>query len=348
MATKIRRILVAIRDLDHAPIKELRKAGILARAAGAPVELFHAIDAPDPARGYPETKTRGLVDHERAAVVHAEEHRLGRLARSQALRGVKVIWKAVWAHPAHEAIIQRAVITHADLVIAATHRHGLRERLLLRNTDWELIRHCPVPVLLVKSARAYTRPVILAAIDPLHRHARPAGLDSKLLLSGEYLAQILRGTLHVVHAYMPIAEMAPISGAPLLTLPASVQEARRNEIAAAVSRLAERASVPAARRHICIGDVSDTLSAVSKRTGTSIVVMGAVSRSVVVRTIIGNAAERALDKLSCDVLIVKPRGFTSSVTSRRAVGNRRLTSRGRLIPRGIPPRDSEPGWVNSI
>jgi len=42
--------------------------------------------------------------------------------------------------------------------------------------------------------------------------------------------------------------------------------------------------------------------------------MGAVSRSALARLLIGNTAERVLDKLSCDVLIVKPRGFTATLT----------------------------------
>lgn len=349
MATKIRRILVAIRDLHHAPRKELRKAGSVARAAGATVELFHAISAPDPGRGYPESITRAMMDHERAAVVQRDERRLARFTRSQALRGVKVTCIASWDYPPHEAIIRRAVATHADLVIAATHGHGLRERLLLKNTDWELIRHCPVPVLLVKSPRAYVRPVILAAIDPFHSHARPADLDSKLLRSGEEFARLLRGTLHVAHAYMPIVEMAPISGAPLLALPPSAEEAHGEAIAAVVARMAERAHVPAARRHVYLGDVSDTLSAASKRTGAAIVVMGAVSRSALARAFIGNAAERVLDRLSCDVLIVKPRGFKSSfISSRVNAGKGKAKSSKRLARHGGRPRSSESQWASAF
>ncbi|MGL1102669.1 universal stress protein, partial [Vibrio parahaemolyticus] len=44
---------------------------------------------------------------------------------------------------------------------------------------------------------------------------------------------------------------------------------------------------------------------------SSIVVMGAVSRSGLKRLFIGNTAERTLDLLSCDVLIVKPAQFTN-------------------------------------
>ena len=45
MTTRIRRILVAIRDLHQPPRLELRKAAEIARAAKAVVELFHAVGA---------------------------------------------------------------------------------------------------------------------------------------------------------------------------------------------------------------------------------------------------------------------------------------------------------------
>ena len=45
--------------------------------------------------------------------------------------------------------------------------------------------------------------------------------------------------------------------------------------------------------------------------------MGAVSRSGLKRLIIGNTAERTLDLLACDVLIVKPARFANRVPLRR-------------------------------
>jgi hypothetical protein len=61
--------------------------------------------------------------------------------------------------------------------------------------------------------------------------------------------------------------------------------------------------------------------------------MGAVSRSAIKRFFIGNAAERALDRLSCDVLVVKPRSFRSFVGVRAAA-----TARARRVPRVLARR----------
>ena len=141
MATTIRNILVAIGDLRRSPRSELRKAGILARAARAKVELFHAIDEPDPERSFPETATFQEVEALRAAVAEKYQRRLERLARDPALRGVTVHCTASWDYPPQDAVIRRALASSSGLVIAAARGHRLGARMVLRNTDWELIRH---------------------------------------------------------------------------------------------------------------------------------------------------------------------------------------------------------------
>jgi len=329
MATQIRQILVALGDLRRIPRGELRKAGIVARAARAKVELFHAIDEPDPERSFPETATFQEVETLRAAIAQKYERRLERFARDPALRGVAVSCTASWDYPPHDAIARRALTTHSDLVIAAARGHRFGARMVLRNTDWELIRHCPVPLLLVKSPRAYRRPLVLAAVDPFHRHARPANLDVRLLQAGGELAQLLHGSLQMFHAYMPIvgAEPMAMAAAPLVMMPPEVEEAHGQQVVRVVGALADKAGIARKRCHIRMGEVSDQLSAFARRSGTAIVVMGAVSRTAIARLFIGNAAERTLDRLTCDVLVVKPRGFRAPMQRRPQAAPSRARTR---------------------
>jgi universal stress protein E len=333
MATHIRHILVAIGDVRRAPRSELRKAAALARAARATVELFHAIDEPDPERSFPETATREEVEQHRAAVVAKYRHRLERFSRVASLRGVTVRCTAVWDYPPHAGVIRRALATGSDLVIAAAHGHRFGARLLLRNTDWELIRHCPAPLLIVKAPRAYRRPRVLAAVDPYHAHARPADLDARLLETGGEIARLLHGSLQVFHAYRPLIAVEPMVGAaaPLVMLPPEAEVAHTQQVMRVIGQLADRAGIPRSRCHIRMGEVADQLSAFAGHSGTAVVVMGAVSRSAIKRFFIGNAAERTLDRLSCDVLVVKPRGFRSGIE--RAPALAATPTRARARPR---------------
>jgi universal stress protein E len=351
MATQIRHILVAIGDARRTPRNELRKAGAVARAARATVELFHAIDEPDPARSFPETATRQEVERHRAAIVEKYRRRLERFARDAALRSVTVHCTAVWDYPPHAAVIRRVLAARSDLVIAAARGHRFGARLLLRNTDWELIRHCPVPLLIVKSPRPYRRPLVLAAVDPYYAHPRPADLDARLLQSGAEIARLLHGSLQVFHAYMPLVTVEPMAmaAAPVVMMPPQAEEAHMQQVLDTIGRLAAKAGIPRSRVHIRMGEVADQLSAFARRSGTAMVVMGAVSRSAITRLFIGNAAERTLDRLTCDVLIVKPRGFRSGIERGRQVAAARARTARTRLPRSrsaaVPARVLPPPFL---
>jgi universal stress protein E len=348
MSKPLRQILVAIRELSHAPKSELHKAAALARASGASLELFHVIDSPDPGVSWPETATAGTITAQREQIASRCRRRLEQYARDGSLRGLRVTCTTSWDYPPHEAIIRRARSSRAGLVMALTRPHRPGARLVLRNTDWELIRHCPVPLLLVKSGRPYRNPAVLAAVDPFH--ARPADLDARLLAAGGALARLLHGSLHVFHSYMPLVSLAtmPTSTVPLATLPPEVEEAHGRQIARAIDKLAESADVPRARRHIHMGDVTGELRAAVGDTHAGVVVMGAVSRSGLARLFIGNTAERVLDKLDCDILVVKPRSFRTKVERRPAVSAPRSTGRARAARVGRHPHPAPPSTVTTM
>jgi len=319
MSFRIRRILVAIRDERHTPKGALAKAAAIARANGARIELFHAINEPEALDALRHGYIAGRQTEQiTAAIQKRATTRLGKLAARNELEGLEVTCVATWDFPPHEAIIRRALKTDADLVIASVQPKGLGNRLLLANTDWELIRHCPCPVLVAKSTRVWSRPAVVAAIDPFHAHEKPAALDRQILRAATYVARELRGALHAFHAYMPLTIIAPAPAGQALavSLPPEMEKVHSAQVARVFKHAASGAGVPPRRRHLEMGVAQDELSRIVRETGARIVVMGAVSRSALKRLFIGSTAEHAIDRLDCDVLIVKPRGFRTRVPRR--------------------------------
>jgi universal stress protein E len=304
---KFRRILVCVGEAKALPATMLRKVATLARATGARVELFHALRPPAAAGTSAEDAAASCL------------RQLDKAAGSAQLRGIRVDTAVALDHPPHEAVVRRVMTETFDLVIASARPRPARF-LVLRHTDWELIRHCPAPLLLVKSTRDYTRPAIVVAVDPFHANAKPANLDARLLEGAGTLASALGGSIHLFHSFMPVTTFVPAPGGVILPvgLPPEMEATHTVQISRALDALAERANIPKARRHLHMGAVPAELAAVVRRTRAGLVVMGAVSRSGLKRLLIGNTAERALDELSCDVLIVKPANFKSAVPARPA------------------------------
>jgi universal stress protein E len=311
----VRRILVGIKDPGARASPAVVKAACLAEAFGAKLTLFHAITSPVAAEAFLYAKG-GVREFEQGV----RDRRLDRLeSMAEQLRGKKleVDCAAEWDYPVHDAIVRQARASKADVVVVEAHAGRRLAPWLLHLTDWELLRISPLPVLVVKSARTWRRPRVLAAIDPLHAYAKPAGLDTEILDAAGQVTAALGGRLHVMHAY------APLPGAETAFLGAServlqeIVNATESEARRAFDHALRETRVPRSRRHLVRGAASEAIPRTARARRARIVVMGAVSRSALKRLIIGNTAERVLGDLPCDALVVKPARFVTRVSRTR-------------------------------
>lgn len=239
-----------------------------------------------------------------------------KLAESMRRSGVKVGVEASWDYPIHEGIVRAAMRCKADLLIKETHHHGPVDRFLFTNTDWHLIRDCPMPLLLCKQQPRRADQPILAAVDPMHENDKDASLDRKILNLGGKLSASMGSELHAVHA-VNAAGIGPAMSpgvAMAVYLPAdttieSIVEAHKT----AFEELASKHGIPAERAHLRQGTTGEVLNTLIAETGAGTVIMGAVARGRLERVLVGSTAERVLNDLNCDVLVVKPDGFTTTV-----------------------------------
>jgi universal stress protein E len=309
----IRRILVAVKDPAARALPAVHKATQIAKGLGAQLTLFHDIATPL----YAEALQGREVDLKswQREVQTARREQLEKLATRVRRHGVDVDVAADWDFPPYEAIIRKAQRISADLLVAENH-HGTGRhpaRWLLSYTDWELLRLCPIPVLLVKNRRLYHRPRVLAAIDPSHAHAKPSKLDRQILRAGAQLVHALPGELHALHAVLAPLPVAPaMPEGPLVDIGAErqiIEEVARRNLARAVDGF----DVKRSHCHLVEGRASDVIPRIARRERCAIVAMGVVSRSGLKRFFIGNTAEFVMDAVTADILVVKPADFESRV-----------------------------------
>lgn len=310
----IQRILVAVADCGLKSSPAVAKAVALARGSGATLTLFHSLFSPEIATERltsPDTLTRDIE-----SMVNARKRQLEDLAGPLRSGGLRVRIRVRWDYPVYESIVREALREKSDLVVAESQRHTRLARVVLSNTDWQLIRLCPAPVLFVKTARPYERARILAAVDPMHAHAKPAGLEDDILGAGRQFAELFNGRLHAIHVYQfatPFTSGVLMEPVPL---PVNVTERQRQRVTREFDALLKSYELPAGRRHLRAGNAAEEIAAVARKIEAGVVVMGAVSRSGLKRLFLGSTAERVIDHLNCDVLVLKPAGFRSSVPRR--------------------------------
>jgi len=290
----------------------VEKAAELARLFGAALELF-VCDFDSSLNGG-ALGDAGEFRRLRDDFLDERVEMLEDLAEELRIGGIDVETRVHWDNPLHLGILRRVEQTSPDLLVKDTHYHSLLRRTVLTNTDWNLIRTCPVPLLLAKAVEWKAHPRILAALDPGHAGDKPSALDHDILAAAALLADRLDGEVHAVHAFFPAALLAVTSGMAGLPLAgdvtaAEIVEAERKRIESVLAGIVSQHQLPADRVHLLQGSASSVLPSFAESQRADVLVMGAVSRSRLEEAFIGSTAERVLDRIPCDVLVVKPPDF---------------------------------------
>jgi len=295
----------------------MRRAAWLAKRADAELELLvcyyneylsgdRLFDSPS-------------LENARSEVIANQEEHLEQLAEPLRETGVVVTTTAAWDHPLYEGIVRRVVASGADIVFKDTHHHSAVERALLTNTDWNLIRTCPAPLWLVKRIDFADSPIYVAAIDPMNQHDKPAALDDEILQIAKLLGEKTNGTINAFHSYDPRIAVATATANAYIPVSLPFDEIEQQMHEDHQKRFNEITSFHGLdddQAHLVAGLTHEELPLIAQNLNADVVVMGAVARNRWKRLFIGATAERTLEHLPCDLLIVKPDWFQTPVEAR--------------------------------
>ncbi len=290
----IKRILV-IADQSRIRNLALPRAVKLAAATGAALDLVgfcydpQLADAPAGGSGAPARARRALL-----AATHA---RLDEMLADTDLQQVKVTHRTVWCKWLHEWVVER----HADydLIVKTAHRSAT---MFYTSTDWHLLRTSPVPLMLVGSRTWEKRAPILATLDLQSRHARQRQLNEQVLELAGAVARALDCPLDVVYA-LPVS---PVLRELEVVEPAGEVRKFHRQRRDLLHDLATRFDLAPKQIHIRAGAPENVIPAVARRRNAQLVVMGMIGRRGLKGILIGNTAEKVLQRLPADVLAVRP------------------------------------------
>ncbi len=316
----IRKILAVYDPTKGASLEEqpaVERALHLARKLGAELEIFACI-YDQYLSGQRYVDSPGLEKARTAYVGNCLEQ-VRRLAAAVRSSHSTVSADAAWDTPLSDGIVRRVLKSHPDMVVKDTHRHARLQRVIFTNTDWHLLRDCPVPLLLVKQGQGSLAGPVIAAVDPLHDADKPAELDKQILDLAQIMGNCQASEVHLFHTYQTVlAAPTGISvGLEPIMLPMEMSEERiRQAHKREFDKLRQQAAVTDERAHLLQGDTRELLLELVTKLSASLVVMGVVARGTLERLFIGSTAERVLGDVACDVLVVKQKGFVTAVKER--------------------------------
>jgi universal stress protein E len=307
--------ILAVADPAADEQPAIQRAAWLARKLNAALELF--ICDYDQYLSGDRFFDDASLEKARKRILARDVTKLQKLAHALG-DGLQITTDARWDHPLHEGIVRKVLESKPDFVVKDTHYHPVLKRSIFSNTDWNLIRDCPAPLWLVKPRPIGEPATLIAAVDPVHEHDKPAELDHRILSAAKDLAAAIGARLHLFHALDPSPAYAV--SADSMAFPISVpidqmMEALKLKHEEAVNALMKQYDgIEEDNVHVLEGNARERLDALTEELHADLVVMGAVSRSALQRLVLGSTAEQVLDRISCDLLIVKPAGFESRIT----------------------------------
>jgi universal stress protein E len=292
----------------------LQRAAWFAKQSGAELELLicyyneylsgdRLFDSPS----LESARNEVMANHEKLLEQFAEPIRES---------GVVVTTTASWDHPLYEGVVRRAITSGADIVFKDTHHHSAVTRALLSNTDWNMIRTCPTPLWLVKPNDIADASVIVAAIDPMNQNDKPAALDDEILNVSKLLGEYVGADVHAFHSYDPRIAVATATANAYIpvSLPFDeIEQQMHEEHQGRFNEITSFHGLADDHAHLVAGLAHEELPQIATELKADVVVMGAVARNRWKRLFIGATAERTLEHLPCDLLIVKPDWFQTPV-----------------------------------
>lgn len=294
-------MLVVLRgDREHYP--ELEKIGKTASLLGNAVHLLviaynASLDSHYWFDQEGKDKAQESYCHKLSQSLEAEVEGLKAL-------GVEAKCEVVWSKRLHEAVADYCDKNPVDWVVKACDQHSLVERVFFTHSDWHLIREVDRPLWLIKNAEPFQNPLLAVAVDPAQAHDKPQSLDVELVQSGKALSEKLRGRFKVMHAYDPIPPtlLTDIGSTAAQEITEQVAQQHRK----AFESLMEQKGILEPEQYLVEDDVHHALPEWLKQQQASLLLIGAVKRSKFNQWLLGSTAERLLESVETDILVLKP------------------------------------------
>jgi universal stress protein E len=199
----------------------------------------------------------------------------------------EVVWNSKWVASA----IRAAEKSGCDLIIKSCFHHSKARRFFSKTADYYLMRHCACPILFTHQEQDWKSDRILACLDLESGDLQHARLNGVIMRNANAFADIVGMDLYLACAYAQA-----ISGEHL-PVKSHGKEVTREE-------LGEAYGVDPERILLRQGRAVETLQAICNESGAGIVVLGTLARTGITGKLIGNTAEKLLDRIDADVLTI--------------------------------------------
>lgn len=220
--------------------------------------------------------------------------------------GIQFSSTVVWQSNEAEAITREVETHNYDLVVKYTKAEESLKSLIVTPVDWQILRKCPTPILVVKDGDWKHQRRILVAVNVSddENEAHSSFNDELVSLSMDLADSLDRGNIHLVTAYPP----TPINMA--IDLPefstGDGNNGLRGQYLLNMKALRQKYGISDDHTHVLEGFPEDVIPQVAEKLEAELVILGTIGRTGLSAAFLGNTAEHVISKLNCNLLAIKP------------------------------------------
>jgi len=217
--------------------------------------------------------------------------------------GIEINYHSIWSSSIHTGLCHYIKENDFDLVAKTVRSHNALEKLLFTPTDWHLLRDTDTDILFVKNDRWPSSTNILGAIN-IDGDEAHVELNKKIIQTTVALAEICGSKANVLNVFpWPIVQFEKFShlfdGKDLFLEIQKEHKTAVNEFVQSVAKINGKVVVAEGL------EPEETLPEMVQSTRSELLVMGSVGRKGIKAAMIGNTAEKILDEIECEVLVLK-------------------------------------------
>jgi len=222
---------------------------------------------------------------------------------------IVVTMDVVWSADVNCAVLAKVASTDTSMVIKSTKQDSIINKIFFTPSDWQLLEHCSVPLLLLtKNTKEYSYQQIMAAVNPGKTHKTADRLDTKILQASLVMSELFDSQTHVCHCYQPIG-VELWQGMSSVGMDHTLVHGDMNDYSEAIKchhkavlcELLSDYTFDEKLTHLVAGLVECELPEVVTEHQIDLLVMGMCNNG----KYIGNTIEKILNNVECDILSLK-------------------------------------------
>ncbi|MCE9678588.1 hypothetical protein LZP69_05200 [Shewanella sp. AS1] len=247
----------------------------------------------------------GLNGHSTQMSLDKKRHCITQFIQTNRQNGLSISQASISCHSCDD-VLSFCEDFKVDTIFIAASRHKLWNWLTIKALDTRLVRESPRPVVVVKDHLWEPGGRILSLVDPCNNGEDEQALNKKVLQTAEHFTRLLKGYCHLLDCYY--GETPSISFHQSVSPEGDEQYhfERLSRYSSEYHLLPDRSLKAREYCHLVKELPEDAIESLSKKVDSELVIIGDKGTSSFFSNLCGHAADQVIDRINCDLLVVKP------------------------------------------